>query len=201
MNKKGKIRGTKGAVLTRYKGCNRTCEELASIAAKNNNDEKINARHIYERLRRAKFPGQLNDELAKKILAPVADPKNWDRGYTLLPDGIRYYGSELQTLFGVPQSTLATIKAKTGKTEYTREELALMSRESRAHVTKSTGENWGKLSSTENTGAGRREIPDEIWLRDWVSRGNRASNLSRAFLNLPSVSRGKPSDSIDCGTR
>lgn len=182
------MQGQRGAIVTWFEGKYRTNAELAELSG----DKKLQARHVYERLKRLGFPSELGKETAAIVMAPLSEPKQDLKPFEF--EGQWYSARKLERMFDVPASTLAHKKAATGKTAYTRPELEAMSRANRLSGPYSRRKSndvdlagipcgdLARLSGQKNTGAGRGEIPNDEWI---AMAGRRKGSLSASFaLNL-----------------
>lgn len=100
--------------------------------------------------------------------------------FLLMPDNEHYSGLQLADMFHINCKRLYRFAKKKGSDTVTREEMGSLEIQPDDHGT----DEWKALSGTENTGAGRGEIPDEVWLAQY--RGNlRAMNFHTQAFFIP----------------
>lgn len=160
----------------------RTCAELAKMTG----DEKITARHIYERLRTLGFPKSVKGNEALRLMRPLEKPKGGRSDnsqvqlYTITDTGEKLTAAQIDNRFDVPMSTIIRLRKEKGQIEFTLAELVSKNRAKKCGT--ETGE-WGRLSSNRNTGAGKGEIPDREWINAKAHR--RSISNSTYEFHLP----------------
>ena len=167
-----------------YRGKTYTCRMLSELPT---GEPRPTRKQVYNRYRSMGSPLELTDDQFNRLSAPL---RPWDapRGsietakvFTVMPDNIKMSAREIQKMFGIPETTIQSRRNGPKKqTVFTRlelEEIARAHKLGRHHTKQLMGNLDGDLallSDTENTGAGKGEIPDEIWC-------NRKFNYSRSI--------------------